>query len=177
MYRRMPWSLALRAYSHERKAESSRHQICISIRSVGLAHIAKVQDTDWQRFANVAREHGLVSTEFLAALENPRSVYLKPFTESDLRDIFPEDWLRNDPALPGRFADGLSQRLPFGVVASVHQDFLQTFNALCRYVVATEQTGTFVAVEKLSERELQFDLRKFLFGAGLTPTEGSEVAW
>jgi hypothetical protein len=138
--------------------------------------LAKVQDTDWQRFANVAREHGLVSTEFLAALENPRSVYLKPFTESDLRDIFPEDWLRNDPALPGRFADGLSQRLPFGVVASVHQDFLQTFNALCRYVVATEQTGTFVAVEKLSERELQFDLRKFLFGAGLTPTEGSEVA-
>jgi HD superfamily phosphohydrolase len=134
---------------------------------------AKVHDTDWSKLTDVAERHALTSADFLRVMRADRPVQLKSFTEEEIARSLPDAWRKNDPQLARLISEGLNNQLPVGVVAQAHREFLHLLGSLARFVGWAD--GNFVAVDDLSEKELQRQLRQFLTAAELDVTEGAEV--
>ncbi|WP_406698383.1 hypothetical protein V5E97_05925 [Singulisphaera sp. Ch08] len=146
-----------------------RFQIAMTTSAEHAAKCMGVVRTEWIDQTAAA---GACSAECLAALreERPRLV---PIREEDV--LLPDEWRTADPTLARRLAEGFQDAVPAGFPASVHNAIRDAIPSLASFLDMTEQGGTFIGLDKLSERELQSRLRDHLRSRSIRIVEGSEV--
>ena len=143
------------------------------VMDVQAERAAKVTDVVDEAWVTAALESNLCSAEFEKALNGNVSPPLVKFYPDDL--ALPQDWLNQSPALGQRLADDLNSHLPSGLTASFHNAVSSAVADLASLVGMLERTGKFVAVEKLSESEMQDVMMQHLISREVDVIQGSEV--
>ena len=115
---------------------------------------------------------GLRSPACVTALVEHNPVLARVYPE-DLR--VPPDWQSIEPGLTKRLSESLEQALPAGVPASLHGAIIDAIEQLCGFVDFAEKEGLWIKADKLIEKDLQAELRKYLRSRSVKVSEGSEV--
>jgi hypothetical protein len=119
-----------------------------------------------------AAEAGVCTAEAAEQIGAPKIRWLR-FSAEEIK--LPGEWLSESPGITSAFRDQLNDCLPSGVAPNVKLGILSAVQHLSSFISVSELGGHFVALQSLSEKELQCKVRDHIRARGAEVREAEVV--